>query len=398
MQFASVFIDDNDSSDPNTPPRYLRTTIVDSGTSGRFLDKPWIIADIPRGLATCTIPAGPNGVPAAQTIQSGMVYIAYATFLGSGNNPHSDVWVKSSNDCGATWSNGAKLTASVPLNQSPIVVVNPVNGNLHVVWREFGQNGSADRILMASSTNGAKTFSKVSEVASLGVPQPLPASYYWPANVSTAFDQTTLPNPEINLTRAWRERTGIRPRASAPTASCASPSRSAFRSLARRPGTLEFARIMFGTLNGNSWSIAPIDNHPGPGHQFQPAIACTGTRATAIWYDQRGDAAFSQPLLPWVFFPFIIEPMTPPPTHTVDVRAVQTDAAGVFQPGSSIQVSKYPLAYDTASQEFVQLQYNFLNFALFGGGQCPVPRGLPRGRCRRIRSRRRSAPTPRVRR
>ena len=125
MQFASVFIDDNDSSDPNKPPRYLRTTIVDSGTSGRFLDKPWIIADIPRGLATCTIPAGPNGVPAAQTIQTGMVYIAYATFLGSGNNPHSDVWVKSSNDCGATWSNGAKLTASVPLNQSPIIVVNP---------------------------------------------------------------------------------------------------------------------------------------------------------------------------------------------------------------------------------------------------------------------------------
>ena len=79
---------------PNKPPRYLLTSIVDSGTSGRFLDKPWIIADIPRGLATCTIPAGPNGVPAAQTIQSGMVYVAYATFLGSGNNPHSDVWVK----------------------------------------------------------------------------------------------------------------------------------------------------------------------------------------------------------------------------------------------------------------------------------------------------------------
>ena len=60
VQFASVFIDDNDSSDPNKPPRYLRTSIVDSGTSGRFLDKPWIIADIPRGLATCTIPGGPE--------------------------------------------------------------------------------------------------------------------------------------------------------------------------------------------------------------------------------------------------------------------------------------------------------------------------------------------------
>jgi HYR domain len=370
VQFASVFIDDNDSSNPNKPPRYLRTTIVDSGTSGRFLDKPWIIADIPRGLATCTIPAGPGGEPAAQTIQSGMVYIAYATFLGSGNNPHSDVWVKSSNDCGATWSNGAKLTASVPLNQSPIIVVNPVNGNLHVIWREFGQGGSADRILMASSTNAARTFGKVAEVTSLGVPQPLAVSWNWPANISTAFDQTTLPNPQINFARM--ARTNGYPSACVGTDGLL---RIVFAKRIPQPGAPagmpEFARIMFGTLNGSSWSIAAIDNHPGPGHQFQPALACTGTRATAIWYDQRSDAAFNYPLLPWVFFPFIVEPMMPPPTHTVDVRAVQTDASGVFQSGSSIQVSKYPLAYDTASQEFVQLQYNFLNFALFGGGQVP---------------------------
>ena len=369
MQFASVFIDDNDSSDPNRPPRYLRTAIVDSGTSGRFLDKPWIIADIPRGLATCTIPAGPNGSPAAQTIQSGVVYVAYATFLGSGNNPHSDIWVRSSNDCGTTWSNGSKVTASVPLNQSPMIVVNPVNGNIFVVWREFGQNGSADRILMSSSTNGAKTFSKVTEVASLGVPQ-LPANYSWPSPVSTAFDQTTLPN--ANITDVRMARTNGYPSACVGSDGVL---RVAFSKRIPQPGTspgaIEFARVIFGTLNGNNWSFAPIDNHAGPGHQFQPAIACTGTRATAVWYDQRADAAFSQPLMPWVFFPFIIDPIAPPLTHTIDVRAVQTDAAGVFQPGSSIQVSKYPLAYDTAAQQFVQLQYNFLNFALFGGGQVP---------------------------
>jgi hypothetical protein len=369
VQFASVFIDDNDSSDPNRPPRYLRTAIVDAGTSGRFLDKPWIIADIPRGLAACTIPAGPNGLPAAQTIQSGVVYVAYATFLGSGNNPHSDIWVRSSNDCGASWGNGTKVTASVPLNQSPVIVLNPVNGDVYVVWREFGQGGSADRILMASSSNSAKTFSKVTEVASLGVPQ-LPSTYSWPSPVSTAFDQTTLPNNNIADVRMARTN-------GYPSACVGSDGvlRVAFSKRVRQPGTLpgsiEFARVMFGTLNASGWSIAPIDNHAGPGHQFQPAIACTGTRTTAVWYDQRGDAAFTQPLLPWVFFPFIIDPMAPPPAHTIDVRAVQTDAAGLFQPNTSIQVSKYPLAYDTASQQFVQLQYNFINWALFGGGVVP---------------------------
>jgi hypothetical protein len=377
VQFASVFIDDNDSSDPNTPPRYLRTSIVDSGTSGRFLDKPWLIADIPRGQATCTIPAGPNGVPAAQTIQTGMVYVAYATFLGSGNNPHSDVWVKSSNDCGTTWSNGSKLTASVPLNQSPIIVVNPVNGNLHVVWREFGLSGSADRILMASSTNGAKTFSKVSEVASLGVPRlvELDAEQRWAAYISSAFDQTTLPNSDSNLARM--ARTNGYPSACVGTDGVL---RIAFaKRVPQQPdapaGALQFARIIFGRFNGSSWSFSEIDNHPGPGHQFQPSIACTGTRATVVWYDQRNDLAFKQwfenQLLRWVFFPFIAEPTTPPPSRTVDVRAVQTDAAGMFQPGTSIQVSKYPIAYDTTRQELIQLQYNFLNFAMFGGGRVP---------------------------
>ena len=369
VQFTSVFIDDNDSSDPNRPPRYLRTAIVDFGTSGRFLDKPWITADIPRGNATCTIPAGPNGSPAAQTIQTGVAYVAYATFLGSGNNPHSDIWVKSSNDCGATWSGGAKVTASVPLNQSPIIVVNPVNGTLYVVWREFGQNGSADRLLMASSANGAKTFSKVTEVASLGVPQAL-TDFLWPSPVSSAFDQTTLPNS--NLTGLRMARTNGYPSACVGSDGVL---RIAFAQRIPQPGApsqaVKFARIVYGSYAGNGWSFAAIDNHRGPGHQFQPAIACTGTRATVVWYDQRADAAFLQPQLPWVFFPFIIDPVSPPLTHTVDVRAVQTDASGTFGPDTSIQVSKYPLAYDTSTQAFVQLQYNFLNFALFGGGVVP---------------------------
>ena len=369
VQFVSVYIDDNNSSDPNAPPRYLRTNIVDSGTSGRFLDKPWIIADVPRGLATCTIPAGPGGQPAAQTIQSGVVYVAYATFLGSGNNPHSDIWIRSSNDCGATWSNGSKVTASIPLSQSPIVVVNPVNGNVQVAWREFGQGGSADRILTAMSSNGGRTFGKVTEIASLGVPR---AVNYWPSEVSNAFDQTTLPNAVVTDVRM--ARTNGYPSACFGTDG---QLRVVFSKRMLQPGApagaIEFARIMLATPSGNGWTLTPIDNHPGPGHQFQPSIACTGTRATVLWYDQRNDVAFSLPPMPWVFFPFVIDPIVPPPAHTVVVRAAQSGPSGTFAAGSSIQVSKYPLAYDSnpASPGFVQLQYNYVNWALFGGGVVP---------------------------
>src|SRR5204863_391377 len=71
-------------------PRYIRTVIVDSGTSGRFLDKPWHAWDIPRPGAnnTCTIPGGTVGVGTVvgkpvpqQLVSSGNLYIAYATFL-----------------------------------------------------------------------------------------------------------------------------------------------------------------------------------------------------------------------------------------------------------------------------------------------------------------------------
>jgi len=79
--------------------------------------------------------------------------------------------------------------------------VNPVNGDISVVWREFGQAGSADRILTAMSGSGGKTFGKVTEIASLGVPQ---AVNYWPSPVSSAFDQTTLPNAVVTDVRMAR--------------------------------------------------------------------------------------------------------------------------------------------------------------------------------------------------
>ena len=51
--------------------------------------------------------------------------------------------------------------------------------------------------------------------------------------------------------------------------------------------------------------------------------------------------------------------------------AAQTDAAGLFLPSPAVQVSKYPIAYDSNSGNVIQVQYNYLNFPLFGGGVVP---------------------------
>ena len=68
--FVSTFQDQNNKGNgagaielqkngTGSPFLYLNTTLVDSGTSGSFLDKPWITVDVPRpgtsvGSASCT--------------------------------------------------------------------------------------------------------------------------------------------------------------------------------------------------------------------------------------------------------------------------------------------------------------------------------------------------------
>ena len=56
------FIDNNnkenfDPNKPNSDPiQYLSTVLIDTGTAGQFLDKPWLAVDVPRpGAGTCHV-------------------------------------------------------------------------------------------------------------------------------------------------------------------------------------------------------------------------------------------------------------------------------------------------------------------------------------------------------
>ena len=339
VMFVSTFIDDNDTSDPNHGPRYVRTTIVDSGTNGQFLDKPWIAVDIPRNGAAY-----------------GNLYVAYSTFLGSGNNAHTDIWVRSSSDGGATFSNATKLTASIPLGQSAILAIAP-NGDIWAAWREFGLNGNSDKIWAARSTNAGRMFSKAVVVADLGVPTS--------TSPSNSYDPETLPSDTVPNLREARSHDF--------PALCVGSDNVAHVVFAKRNAS-GWARIMMATTSSPSaWSsLVPIDDYPGAGHQFQPTLACTGTQTTAAWYDERNDNAFTLGgNYPYVLTPFIIDQDPPPPVHTIDVRAAQTPKnGGAFEP--SIQVSHYPIVYNAPnSPVFLQLKYNFLNMPLFGGGKLP---------------------------
>ena len=86
--------------------KYVSTVVVDTGTSGQFIDKPWLAVDIPRaGAGTCTF--NPFGTP--QTIPAGNVYIVWSRFTGSTS---TKIMFSRSLDCGKTWSSPLKLSES----------------------------------------------------------------------------------------------------------------------------------------------------------------------------------------------------------------------------------------------------------------------------------------------
>ncbi|RPJ80797.1 MAG: exo-alpha-sialidase, partial [Acidobacteria bacterium] len=351
--FVSTLIDDNNTQRADTPMRYIRTVVVDRGTSGQFLDKPWIAVDIPRaGAGTCTIP-GAGGVP-DQVVPAGPVYVAYVNFPGSGNNPHSRLMFTRSTNCGVTWSQPTMLDESFAISQSAFISINPSNGGILVAWRQFGTSNLSDpgRILVATSSDFGRTFTSGREVASLGL-----------ANASVAYDQATLPSalePGYRMFRtngyptACTDATGVH--------------RIAWSQRGIGPGG--DARVVVSTsTNAVTWSAPqPVDNHEWRGHQLMPSMACTASGVGLAWYDQRYDNA-AIVFGPAIFGPFIVDPIPPPPAHTLDVRASVTGATGAFAP--SIQVSRYQHAFNTATGGLVQLEFNPVNWPLFAGGTAP---------------------------
>ena len=330
VSFVAVY---KDPGKPGAPPVYHGTYVTDTGGSGQFMDKPWIAVDIPRGSATC-----------------GRVYFAETVFTGSGTNNQSKVLVNSSSDCGKTWnSTPSKVSESFQVNQSANLTIDPNTGDVYVTWRVFGtSNQSApSQILFSKSPAGGTRWSKPTVIRSLGL---------WGSTTSLAPDQGSLPTDESPLYRMFR--TNMYPSMCVTTDGVI---RIAFSE--RKNGDPEAdSRVQVAAFDGTSWTVSPIDDHAGRGNQLMPSIACSGTRAIVLWYDQRNDSApRAFPHLP-LFGPLVFDLIPPPPTHTLDVRAAQTGSTGAF--GASIQVSRYRVG--RFNDIPMQLEYNAVNWPLFG--------------------------------
>ncbi|HZJ42354.1 MAG TPA: putative Ig domain-containing protein [Pyrinomonadaceae bacterium] len=360
--FVSRFIDNNNSELADSI-QYLSTSVITGGTSGQFIDKPWLAVDIPRpGGGLCQI--------GSQSFPAGNVYLAYSIFLGGdpANNPHTAIIFAKSGDCGATWA-VTKISESFKLNQGTIMSLNPATGAIYVAWRQFATPNEPNAIVFSKSTDGGKSFTKGSVISTV--------SPFDQASTSVSFRTNSFPTMTVDgdgkIYVAWAQR-GVGPSGD--------------------------ARIVISTsANGNSWTTpTAVDPSPNRGHQIMPAITFAAGKLMTIFYDLRedhtvgifeplGDGSYQEtrsprgdlapaPGEPAKVFTDAIMDQAPAGfsplqrRHTIDVRASQADITpnGPLTFDPSQRVSQYIFGSRPGSSLVEQLQVNPPNLPMFAQG------------------------------
>jgi hypothetical protein len=397
--FVARFIDRN-NRDGGDSIKYIETVSIDRGTSGQFLDKPWIATDLPRaGSSTCTVDG--------QTFPAGNVYIAYASFLGDGTNQHTKILFSRSADCGATWSIPTKLSETSARNQGTAIAVDPGTGHIYIGWREFTRPddpSSVDAVMFVRSIDGGKTWTRAARITP---PHPVTGQPY----TLVPFDQA--PSPTTFRTLMFPTM-AIVP-AEADGRAKGKPGRVYVAFSARGFAPLRASQqdgdarvVITSTIDGNTWTYPkPADGYPGAGHQIIPALAFAGGKLALAYYDLRRDVTekYDDLIVEYgqenfracadeaaalgsggyaYFMTCVFTRRTTDRRHTLDLRASIADStclsagtcafttysvSGAFQV-SSAQVSQYIRGSWQPGQN-VQLQHNRPNLQLFRRGTYP---------------------------
>jgi parallel beta-helix repeat protein len=377
VAFVSRYIDDNnaDTASPDKV-RYLDTIVIRTGTGTDFIDKPTLAVDIPRfGAATCRIPAHGN-IP-EQSFRGGVLHVAYTVF--SSTTQQTRVVYTQSRNCGVSWGPTYVLSQGQSISQGASISIDPRTGAVNVFWRVFASGTEPDAIYMTRSPLIGLIFLPPVRVMRFTATKP-------------AFDQGTLPNAGIPDFRAFRTN-------ALPTAATDENGRT-YVAFAQRgwgpasPNQPGDARIVVSSAACNilicgTWSApAPIDNHPGRGHQFMPALTMASGQLALAWQDQRDD--YGPKLLPDPnegFQTVIADPVTMTPFHTTDVRIAFAAAgpAPAFTDNTlapdgkpvrpSARVSRYLFGFKpgtaNAPPDIRQLEFNAANYPLFVDGTRP---------------------------
>ncbi len=248
--------------------KYVSTVVVDTGTSGQFIDKPWIAVDIPRaGAAMCTF--SPFGTP--QSFPAGNVYLVWSRFTGSTS---TKIMFSRSLDCGKTWSNPFKLSESNSINQGTNMAIDPASGAIYVTWRRFAASSQPDAILIAKSTDFGKTFPSrnTTTVATIAP--------FDQGTTPTQFRTNALPTIAVSVDASGASRVHV--------------------AWAQRNASTGDAQIVMSTSSSGATWGTPVAVDTGAmtddfghafsrGHQFMPQLTFVAGRLVLVYYDQRLD-------------------------------------------------------------------------------------------------------------
>ena len=390
---SAIFVaryNDLNNNEKTDPIAYIDThtaAVGSTGGTGQFLDKPALAVDIPRaGANTCSFTAtepgvtGSNGRPLTvnQSFAAGNVYVAYTEFLAANknNSTPTQLMFTRSTDCGVTWSTPVQINKGTITSQGSAIAVNPVNGNVYVVWRQFASTGVSNAIMVAQSTNAGRTFSA-----------PVQISTFQP------FDQGTT---------GTSFRTNAYP---AITTDMFGFVYVAFSAKGLGPGG-DARVVAAGSIDGTHWTPAIMVDNPkqnsvtnpsGRGHQIMPAITFANGRLTILYYDLRYDhyvnfytpstpsGTYTSTLTPEgelappilnpneIFTPFIDDYGLTLRRHTIDLRVLQLGIFPTVTLGPSVSVTQY--AYGCCVNPLVpdieQFQFNVPNLPLFAQGSEP---------------------------
>lgn len=342
--FISRYIDNNDQ-ETGDPIQYIDTKIIHIDPGNGFIDKPWIVVDLPRqGQGTMTLHA-PN-VP-AQQIHKHSIYLVYTLFEEPGDEMHSTIYIVHSENCGETWSEPFPISQPNTINQGAVLAINQENGKVYVAWRRFAAAGEYDAILMACFGPQGQYFEPPVVVAEM-----LPFDQPTLTTSEGLFSFRTNSYPTIavdnlhNIHLAWAQRTQL--------------------NIINWP-----SRIMIShSTNGKDWTVpVAVDNCDQHLHQFMPSLSYAGSRLALIWYDQRYD--LNQSLVEYItdeiYYGLI--------THTIDLRVAVAESTAHPIFGASQRLTKFlhvidPLDTGSDVQEF-QAEYHYPNLPLFMKGTAP---------------------------
>jgi hypothetical protein len=461
--FLARFIDNN-NQEAGDSFAYLGTTMVAQSSGAKFLDKPWMAVDLPRSNAViCTVtedsiiptrqdgrrrkygydrherrdndrddrghswgwgrdndrnhrdrgrgrggrpPSGPPTTPpSVQKIPAGAIYVAYSSIAGEGSSLRSEILLRRSMDCGASWSDPIRVSRSEDqINQGAHLAIDPRTGAVYVGYRRFDPDltdaNDLDAIMVARLPYGATKMDSPGRAHKFNKPtrkvgRQLHRLFEHRESRFKKREKKAKSEEVVdNLDQFDLGTTGFNFRTNAYPAMTADGTGRIYlawtqRGFAADSGPADGARIVISTTRDgrNFTTPRPVDDHadPGRGHQLMPAIAFAGGKLMLVFYDLRESRAVPGSKLPAPGVPpsvahdRVISDGNKDVRHTIDIRSAMASPGEYpdFEP--SVKVSDYIMGINTRrdpvtgqlSTQIEELQVNPPNLPMFKLGTVP---------------------------